>query len=104
MYKCYEKKFKKLIGVLGLIFTFVCHLTQQITNLSVSSWGDRVNLISSLEQFVPSFSILIGIYLAFLLLVFGDRAVHGMNLVISISESWTIFHDYLMHHSFPWIQ
>ena len=86
------KKFKKLIGVLGLIFIFICHLTQQITNLPVSCPGDRVKLISSLEQFIPLFFILIGIYPAFLVLVFTDQAVPGiMNPVISISESSSVF-------------
>ena len=76
-----QKCFEKLTGVLGFnigywildsdIF-FVFHFTQQITNLPVSSPGDRIKLLSSLEQFVPSFSILIGIYPAFQLLVFAD--------------------------------
>ena len=70
---------------------FVCHLTQQFTNLLVSSPGDTVKLISSLEQFVPSFSVLIGVYPGFLPLVFDDRAAPGMNPVFSILESSSIF-------------
>ena len=79
------------IGYWTWILIFVCHLTQQITNLPVSSPGDRIKLISSLEQFVPSLFILIGIYSAFLLLVFADRSVPGMNAVICIAESSPIF-------------
>ena len=79
------------IGYWTWILIFVCHLTQQITNLPDSSPGDRIKLISSLEQFVPSLFILIGIYSAFLLLVFADRSVPGMNAVICIAESSPIF-------------
>ena len=62
------KKFKKLVGVLGLVFIFICHLTQQIIKSPISSSGDKVKLISSLEQFAPSFSVFIGIWL----LIFAD--------------------------------